>query len=94
MFGMFSICAVGSVVGRALLDNNYCGANNCTLQAKRGELGAIMAKAISDFREFTDLFKNVLIKGMTVAESLKDSKEDQEANKYGREQGKKIPKSK
>ena len=50
-----------------------------------------MAKAISDFREFTDLFKNVLLKGMTVAESLEDSKGDQEANEYGREQGRKHP---
>ena len=28
---------------------------------------------------------------MTVAESLEDTKVDQEANKYGREQGRKYP---
>ena len=71
-------------------DKYFHSKANCD-GSKRGELGAVVAKAISDFREFTDLFKNVLLKGMTVAESLEDSKGDQEANEYGREQGRKYP---
>ena len=71
-------------------DKYFHSKANCD-GSKRGELGATVAKAISDFREFTDLFKNVLLKGMTIAESLEDSKTDQEANEYGREQGRKYP---
>lgn len=71
-------------------DKYFHSKANCD-GSKRGELGAEVAKAISDLREFTDLFKNVLVKEMTVAESLEDSKGDQEANEYGREQGRKYP---
>lgn len=71
-------------------DKYFHSKANCD-GAKRGEIGSLVAKGISDLREFTDLFKNVLIKGMTVAESLEDSAGDQEANYYGREQGKKHP---
>lgn len=71
-------------------DKYFHSKANCD-GAKRGELGALAAKGISDLREFTDLFKNVLAKGMTIAESLEDSAEDQEANKYGREQGNAHP---
>lgn len=67
-------------------DKYFHSKANCD-GAKRGELGAKVAKGISDLREFTDLFKNVLIKGMTVEESLEDSNGDQEANEYGRKQG-------
>ena len=63
---------------------------NCDA-AKRGKIGELVAKGISDLREFTDLFKNVLVKGMSIAESLEDSAEDQKANEYGREQGKNNP---
>lgn len=71
-------------------DKYFHSKANCD-GAKRGELGALVAKGISDLREFTDLFKNVLVKGMTIAESLEDSAGDQEANRYGREQGKAHP---
>lgn len=71
-------------------DKYFHSKANCD-GSKRGELGEVVAKAISDLREFTDLFKNVLVKGMTIAESIRDSKEDQEANRYGREQGRKYP---
>lgn len=71
-------------------DKYFHSKANCD-GAKRGELGALVAKGISDLREFTDLFKNVLVKGMTIAESLEDSAGDQEANQYGREQGKNYP---
>ncbi len=72
-------------------DKYFHSKANCD-GVKRGELGALVAKGISDLREFTDLFKNVLVKGMTIAESLEDSAGDQEANRYGREQGKAHPK--
>ena len=71
-------------------DKYFHSKANCD-GAKRGELGEEVAKAICDLREFFDLFKNVLIRGMTVKESLEDSKTDQEANRYGREQGRKHP---
>ena len=71
-------------------DKYFHSKANCDA-AKRGEIGALVAKGISDLREFTDTFKNVLFKGMTLAESIKDSIEDQEANKYGREQGRNNP---
>ncbi|MCM1003164.1 MAG: hypothetical protein NC408_02345 [Candidatus Gastranaerophilales bacterium] len=53
-------------------DKYFHSKANCD-GAKRGELGALVAKGISDLREFTDLFKNVLVKGMTIAERLEDS---------------------
>ena len=55
--------------------------------AQRGFLGKLTALFISNLREITDTFKNTLIKGMTLKDSLKDSKEDLEANKFGRTQG-------
>ena len=59
--------------------------------AKRGFLGEFTALTISSIREITDTFKNTLFKGMTLKESLKDSKEDLEANKFGRLQDRKNP---
>lgn len=71
-------------------DKYFHSKANCDA-SKRGKIGEIVAKGISDLREFTDLFKNVLVKGMSIAESLEDSAGDQEANEYGREQGRKHP---
>ena len=71
-------------------DKYFHSKANCDA-AQRGKIGELVAKGISDLREFTDLFKNVLVKGMSIAESLEDSAGDQEANEYGREQGKKHP---
>ena len=71
-------------------DKYFHSKANCDA-AKRGKIGELVAKGISDLREFTDLFKNVLVKGMSIAESLEDSAEDQKANEYGREQGKNNP---
>ena len=71
-------------------DKYFHSKANCD-GSQRGELGAIVAKGISDLREYTDSFKNVYIKGMTQIESEKDSKEDQEANEYGRHQGQENP---
>lgn len=71
-------------------DKYFHSKANCEA-AQRGEVAEMIAKGISDLREFTDLFKNVLIKGMTIKESLEDSAGDQEANKYGRAQGRTNP---
>lgn len=71
-------------------DKYFHSKANCD-GSQRGELGAEVAKGISDLREYADSFKNVYIKGMTEAESAKDSAEDQEANEYGREQGRQNP---
>lgn len=59
--------------------------------SQKGLLGKLTASAISNLREITDTFKNTLFKGMTLEESLKDSKEDLEANKFGRIQGQRYP---
>lgn len=71
-------------------DKYFHSKANCDA-AKRGELGRRVAETISNFREFADQFKNVLLKGMTIAESIEDSIEDQKANIYGRKQGQKYP---
>ena len=67
-------------------DKYFHSKANCQA-SQRGELGAIVAKGISDLRELSDSYKNVYIKGMSAAESVKDSAEDQQANEYGRKQG-------
>lgn len=71
-------------------DKYFHSKANCDA-AQRGKLASFVAKGICDLREYTDTYKNILIKGMTLAESLQDSKEDQDANVYGREQGTKYP---
>lgn len=71
-------------------DKYFHSKANCE-GAQRGEYGKIIAKGISDLREFTDLFKNITIKGMTIKQTLQDKKEDDEANVYGRNQGEKHP---
>jgi len=67
-------------------DKYFHSKANCEA-AQLGNVGEITAQAISDLREFTDSFKNVCAKKMAIKDSLKDIKEDQEANKYGRRQG-------
>ncbi len=71
-------------------DKYYHSKSNCE-GAQRGEYGKIVAKVISDLREFTDLYKNITVKRMTIEATLRDKKEDDEANVYGREQGEKYP---
>ena len=71
-------------------DKYFHSKANCEA-SQLGDFGEITAKGISDLREFTDSFKNVYIKGMTEIESTKDSADDEEANKYGRSQGKNNP---
>lgn len=71
-------------------DKYFHSKANCEA-AQRGELGSAVAKGISDLREFTDKYKNIYLKGMSEAESAKDSAEDQKANKYGRQQGSQYP---
>ena len=71
-------------------DKYFHSKANCD-GTQRGELGAAVAKGISDLREYTDSFKNICIKGMTKIESEENSKEDQEANEYGRQQGRDNP---
>ena len=67
-------------------DKYFHSKANCEA-SQLGDFGEITAKAISDLRELTDSFKNVHLKGMTEAESAKDSADDEKANKYGRNQG-------
>ena len=71
-------------------DKYFHAKANCEA-AQRGDIGAFISEGISDFREFTDQFKNTLIKKMTLKESIQDTIEDQKANNYGRNQGKSNP---
>lgn len=71
-------------------DKYFHSKANCE-GAQRGEFGKLVATIISEAREFFDAFKNVLVKKMTIQESIKDIIEDQEANRYGRRQGEKYP---
>ncbi|GBF23359.1 hypothetical protein tpqmel_0763 [Candidatus Gastranaerophilus sp. (ex Termes propinquus)] len=71
-------------------DKYFHAKANCN-GAQRGEIGEAVAKGLSDLREYSDHFADVYIKGKSEAESARDSAEDQEANEYGREQGKKYP---
>jgi hypothetical protein len=63
----------------------HCNAN-CEA-AQRGPGGELAAKVISYGREVIDVGKNVLAKGMSPAESIKDCREDLGANRIGREAG-------
>ena len=72
-------------------DKYFHAKANCDA-AKRGKIASLVATIICDVREITDLFRNTLFNKMRFTESLKDSKGDFAANKYGREQGRKYPK--
>lgn len=71
-------------------DKYFHAKANCE-GAQRGKIGKLVATVISEVREFTDAFRNVLEKKMTIEESIKDIKEDQEANRHGRKQGEMHP---
>ena len=66
-------------------DKYFHSKANCEA-SQLGDFGEITAKGISDLREFTVSFRNIIEKKMTIEDSLKDIKEDQDANKYGRKQ--------
>jgi hypothetical protein len=59
--------------------------------AQRGELGFELSKGIGDLREWTDYYRNIYQKGMSEAESAKDCYEDEQANEFGRQQGRENP---
>ena len=52
--------------------------------ARRGKLAEAIAKALSDIRELSNVQSNPIRKGMTVQQSIEDSKADQFANLIGR----------
>ena len=61
--------------------------------AQQGIVGSVIAKMISDLREWTDNYRNINEKGYDSAFSLKDINEDQQANEEGRELGRRFPTS-
>lgn len=61
--------------------------------AQQGIVGSVVAKMISDLREWSDNYRNVNKKGYDPAFSLKDINEDQQANEEGRELGRRYPTS-
>lgn len=71
-------------------DKYYHAKANCEA-AQRGIVGSTIAKAISDLREYTDNYRNIHEKKYSLEKSLKDIKEDQEANNEGRASGREYP---
>ncbi len=67
-------------------DKYFHAKANCEA-AQSGILGEILAQALSDLREFTDSFRNIKEKHLSIEASLKDIEEDQEANREGRDLG-------
>ncbi len=61
--------------------DKYFHAKANTKASQREFLEELTASVISNLREITDTFKNTLFKGMTLKDSIKDSKEDLRANK-------------
>jgi len=59
--------------------------------AQQGIVGSVVAKMISDLREWTDNYRNVNEKGYDPVFSLQDINEDQQANEVGRELGHRFP---
>ena len=70
-------------------DKYFHAKANCEA-SQRGKGGRIVAKIISVGRECVDTIKN-LYRGMTLKESLDDSRGDMDANNYGRTQGEVFP---
>lgn len=71
-------------------DKYFHAKANCEA-AQRGLLGEIIAEALSNFREFTDSFRNIKEKHLSIEASLKDIEEDQDANREGRNLGHRHP---
>jgi len=61
--------------------------------AQQGIVGSVVAKIISDLREWTDNYRNINEKGYDSAFSIKDINEDQQANEEGCELGRRFPTS-
>lgn len=59
--------------------------------AQQGIVGSVVAKMISDLREWTDNYRNINEKGYDPTFSIQDIKEDQRANEEGRELGRRYP---
>lgn len=71
-------------------DKYYHSKANCQA-AQSGILGTLIARGISDLREYTDDYRNINEKKYSLEASLKDILEDQEANFEGRSIGRKYP---
>ena len=59
--------------------------------AQQGIVGTVIAKMISDLREWTDNYRNIKENGYNPIFSLQDINEDQQANEEGRELGRRFP---
>lgn len=78
-----------------LSDKYFHAKANCQA-AQRGQVGADMARSLSNLRENTDLIKNQYKKNkdgtrMKPSEIIEDYRDDQQANLYGRLQGLQNP---
>ena len=71
-------------------DKYFHAKANCEA-AQLGIVGSMIAKAISDLREWIDSYKNIKIKKYTIEESIKDIQADLEANQEGRDLGRQYP---
>lgn len=59
--------------------------------AQLGKVGEETARFISDMREKIDYYKNLHLKKMSLEDSLRDIRADQQANEYGRKVGAAYP---
>jgi hypothetical protein len=59
--------------------------------AQLGKTGEEIAKFISDAREFVDYYTNLHLKKLSLQATIEDARKDQQANLFGREQGRNNP---
>lgn len=71
-------------------DKYFHSKANCEA-TQRGTTGKKMAELLSNSRELYDYHKKTKLQKQSKEDVLKDSKEDQEANEYGRKQALKNP---
>lgn len=67
-------------------DKYFHAKANCEA-AQLGIVGALIGEAISELREYSDQYRNINDKKLSIEESIKDCEEDQEANREGRATG-------
>lgn len=64
---------------------------NCEATQQMGILGEMYATNLSDLKEVYDQYTYVHTHKVTIEEAIADSERDQEANRFGREMGRKFP---
>ena len=79
------------VLKEAEMDKYYHSKANCEAVQSTGILGAKIAEALSNLKEYYDQFTYVHTHKVTKEEAIDDSERDQVANRLGRKRGRKYP---